>query len=29
LRRSTIMRSVRLLRRVFLPSVGKAQGVWG
>jgi hypothetical protein len=29
LRRCTICLSVRLLRRVFLPSVGKAQGVWG
>ena len=27
--RSTIIRSVRLLRRVFLPSVGKAHGVCG
>src|SRR6202030_395945 len=27
--RSTIFLSVRLLLRVFLPSVGKAQGVWG
>ncbi len=29
LRRSTIMRSVRLLCRVFLPNVGKAHGVCG
>ena len=29
LRRSTIMRSVRLFPRVFLPRVGKAQGVCG
>jgi hypothetical protein len=29
LRRSTIIRLVRLLRRVFLPNVGKAHGVCG
>ena len=28
-RRSTMFLSVRLLLRVFLPSVGKAHGVWG